>query len=116
MAVAFEVKVKGLSELEKKLDSKFLLQPEVELRLRDKLVERIRRPRRKAGFQRNPLGVATAPLAGDGSVLATIGTPLNHPRRSGGAWLRFVMGLMRGSFMSRQLATAVKEINARWSS
>lgn len=110
-----EVQIKGLKEMQQKLDGKFLLQPEVESRIRDKFIERVERRRKTVGFQRNPLQSERMPLS-DGKPLAAITTPLNSPRTSGKSWREFVFSLVKGTFMERQINAAMKEIRARWSS
>jgi len=108
--------VRGLKELERKLGYRFLVGPEME-HVRDRLLERINRRRKTLGFQRNPLSLEARPLAADTSgIIAQVTTTLHLPRRTGGAWLRFVFSLVKGSFMRRQLAAAARGIEQRWGS
>ena len=111
----FTFQIKGLKELERKLDGKFLIQPEME-HVRDALVTRIGRRRKTRGFRNNPLAVTVSPLLSGSSTIAQVGTPLNAPRTTGSAWKKFVASLVNGSFMRRQLNSAAKKIAARWAS
>lgn len=117
MPLNVTVRVKGLEEVQRKLDGRFLVQPEFD-HIADALAKRIGRPRKTKGFINNPLDIAVRPMpvGAEGVTLATIGSPLNRPRTKGTSWLRFIYGLARGSFMSRQVASAVKKINERWAS
>lgn len=109
------VRVKGLAELLPKLEGKFLITPEFE-HVRERLMERINRRRKGAGYRNNPLDLQRMPIGASGGVIGVVGTPLNAPRVTGSAWKRFVYGLVRGGFLRNQMNAAAKRIAARWGS
>lgn len=117
--VELTVRVTGLKELQKKLDGKFLIAPELET-VRDKLIERINRPRRKrnvsSGFANNPLAIQKYAMAMGNRPIARVTTTLNPPRTKGTSWLRFVYSLARGAFLRNQMNAAVRRIQTRWNS
>lgn len=104
-----EVKVKGLNELEKKLDIEFLVQPEID-DARDTIVDRVeRRPGKGLGAKKNQLSADTRPLG------ATVTSTLNYPRTTGTAWGRKNEAIIK-SMAGRVLSKAVGRIEQRWTS
>jgi len=78
MAGMVEVKVAGLAKLERFLDGKLILQPEIEPAL-DSVAKRWLRKGKGLGEQRNTLSVAAEPLS------RSLSTTLRAPRTTGGS-------------------------------
>lgn len=103
------VRIVGLEALQKKLDGKFLWQPEVENAL-DSTANRGMRPRgKKLGVTNNTLSLATRTLERD------VGTSLNWPRTKGTSWTKYNLRAMRAVAVNA-LKKAARNIEKRWSS
>jgi hypothetical protein len=100
------VKVVGLTQLEKKLDEKLLVQPEVEA-ARDTIVTRLMRGGKGLGVTKNSLTKDVKPLG------ATVTSTLNYPRTRGTAWGKKNEVIVKG-MSTRVVKKMVQRIEERW--
>lgn len=139
---SLEVQVVGLKELQKKLDGKFLVQPEM-VGVLDTVTRRAQRPTKGLGYKMNPLSVSrpaplsraiVTPLAHRRSspkprpAVRRKGTPRPHwmywaivnPRVKGTKWLKKMVGTqgfgvgILGSTARSAIQAAAKKIAQRW--
>ncbi len=103
------VKIDGLKELEKKLDGKFLVQPEIEPAL-DSGANRAMRGGKGIGAQRNTISVAAQPLS------RTIASTLNAPRVKGTSWRMSNLRRFLPPVIRNALNKAARNIRVRWAS
>jgi hypothetical protein len=111
MAVAVSVKIPGLKELEKRLDDKLLVQPEIEKAL-DTISQRPLRVSKKAGGQlgiKNNLVTVKPAMA----LSREVSTSLNWPRTRGTAWNKKVIGQMK-AVSQNALKAAFVRMKARF--
>lgn len=91
MPVDIKVNIKGLPELERKLDGDFLVHPAVDEAVQ-KIMDRPLRVRKRgqgAGIRNNALSATREGLS------ARVQSTLRHPRRTGAAWTRYNIAAMR---------------------
>ena len=133
------VGIVGLKELERKLDGKFLIQPEVESAL-DTVAQRGKRGGKGQGAKVNPIAlrgapltrILTSPIRSPGNRIEAIPSfgrgagrrknPRFNPRSKGTSWIRKNVGAagygagILGATARNALAKAAKKIAARWAS
>ena len=113
--MSITVRIEGLKELEKKLDGKFLVQPEIEGAL-DTVAKRGQRGGRGLGAQRNPIGV------GQGRLTRVLTSGTHHPRQKGTAWKRKNVGAagfgrgVLGATAQNALKKAARRMEQRFNS
>ena len=105
---SINVTVKGLKEVERKLDTSFLLTPNINA-VRDSVVKRIQR-------QGKGMGGKAITLAADVYDRgARITTTLNKPRQTGSSWQRY--NQQHAGAVARNSANKqVREIEKQWAS
>jgi len=104
--VNITVRVVGLKELERKLDGKLLVQPEIEEGL-DTINARFMRGGKGLGVRRNVLNSQRAVLS------RRVSSTRVWPRTRGTAWKSKNIGAFRG-MAARVIQKIVRGIRARW--
>lgn len=126
MAIQAEISIKGLPELQKKLDAAFLVHPAV-----DEAVQKIMdRPFRPYGGLKTNLKTGSTTRRGKGGqsgiannaltatrrdLSAVIESTLHHPRRTGSAWTRYNIAAMR-SMAPNVMRAAARRVEASFAS
>lgn len=104
---AIQIRVKGLDEIERKLDTRVLLDPAIE-EAKETIVDRIvKRPGRGMGAQNNQLSANMRPLG------ATIVSTLNRPRQTGRAWQDKNQSIVKG-MAPNVIRKKIQRIEAAW--
>jgi hypothetical protein len=105
------VRVKGLPELQRKLDAPFLIHPAIDEAV-EKIMDRplrVRKSRQGKGIQNNTLRGQRRDLSG------TVTSTTRHPRRTGAAWVRYNYAAV-SKMAPNQLRAAARRIEATWAS
>lgn len=102
------VTVKGLAEIEAKLNASVLLDPRLQ-EITTTFVDRLLRPSKGLGARNNTLSPEMRELG------ATIRSTLNWPRTTGAAMHRKQEGIVKG-MAPRVIGKAISDIEARWAS
>jgi len=102
------IKVKGLNELNQKLDMDFLVQPEMDAAL-ESFEKRLLRQGKGLGAQRNEIAAERRTMG------ATARSTLVYPRTKGTSWGRKNEAIMK-SMAPRVFAKMVRKIEERWAS
>lgn len=100
------IKVVGLNELQMKLDTDFLLQPELDSAL-ESFERRLLRQGKGLGAQRNEIAAERHTLG------ATARSSLNYPRTTGSSWQRKNERAVT-AMAPRVFGKMVKRIEERW--
>ncbi len=100
------IKVRGLNELQQKLDMKFLVQPEMGPAV-ETFSKRIQRGGKGLGAKRNPIAATLHPFGAD------LETPLSNPRNTGNEWTRKNRDIVY-RMGPRVFGKMVKRIEERW--
>lgn len=104
------IRLEGLPELLAKLDTKYLVQPEMEHAM-DTFTQRVMTRRGSGlGAKRAVLAEAVTPFE-----VSSITSSKKNPRNTGKAWLRKNERII-GAMAPRVLAKAVERIEERWAS
>lgn len=103
----FDIQIRGLDEIEKRMDIEVLAQPEFDLALETFRKRIERRPRRAGpGITRNTLMSQTKPLT------VTTTSTLHYPRTTGYSWGRTMYAALH-AMAPRVVSKAVRRIEAR---